>query len=338
MDQITNFQTSDFTSEIWGLAQGYKQTASDTRLGLPRALNKSLQKTPAGIANAAKKANQIKALEKAVPGIAKGMTRVQEMRDTREQGKKIKIVVSFAIIEGTKKPALCDWPITRQKNSKFLMFWAARINRGMVSFYAVESVSKYYNLAGDCLSDGTVFDLLCYFYKQRHITKAQFEAKKFDMMLVVKHTELARIGNEEYALSQSQDLALAQSENADMLREELINMYLGEAIHKEFFTTALECEVNVPDFRFNVDGAILGILEPLEPGHISAALGLPFKDFIATHYLLCSPVDKDALTAAIHAFTHFTIKYTGNALVFCDLQGLVSRKGIMMLIDPQSHS
>jgi hypothetical protein len=60
----------------------------------------------------------------------------------------------------------------------------------MVSFYAVESVSKYYNLAGDCLSDGTVSDLLRYFYEQRHITKAQFEAKKFDMMLVVKHTEL----------------------------------------------------------------------------------------------------------------------------------------------------
>jgi hypothetical protein len=109
-DQITNFQTSDFTSEIWGLAQGYKQTASDTRLGLPRALNKSLQKTPAGITNAAKKANQIKALEKAVPGIAKGMTRVQEMRDTREQGKKIKIVVSFAITEGAKKPALVPLP------------------------------------------------------------------------------------------------------------------------------------------------------------------------------------------------------------------------------------
>jgi hypothetical protein len=56
----------------------------------------------------------------------------------------------------------------------------------------------------------------------------------------------ARIGNEEYALGQSQDLALAQSENAGMLREELINMYLGEAIREEFFTTALECEVNVP--------------------------------------------------------------------------------------------
>ncbi|KAJ7864459.1 hypothetical protein B0H14DRAFT_3443512 [Mycena olivaceomarginata] len=101
-----------------------------------------------------------------------------------------------------------------------------------------------------------------------------------------KNVVYARIGNEEYALGQSQDLALAQSENAGMLREELINMYLGEAIREEFFTTALECEVNVPDFRFIVDGAILGILEPLDPGHISAALGLPFEDFIATRYLV----------------------------------------------------
>ncbi|KAJ7266486.1 hypothetical protein B0H12DRAFT_1010783, partial [Mycena haematopus] len=95
------------------------------------------------------------------------------------------------------------------------------------------------------------------------------------------------------------------------------------------------------DFRFNVEGAILGVLEPLEPGHISASLGLPFTDFIATRYLPCSPVDKaihkftgnencgdppgsDTLTAAIHAFTHFTIAYTDENLVFCDLQGNVS--------------
>jgi hypothetical protein len=166
----------------------------------------------------------------------------------------------------------------------------------------------------------------------------------------------ARIGNDEYALGQSHDLALPPTENARMLREEFTNIHLAEAIREEFFTTALECEVNVPgqnysshfnsicsptitDFRFNVDGAVLGVLEPLEPGHISASLALPFNDFIATRYLPCSPVDKaiqkftgngncgnppdrnDALTAAIHAFTHFTVLYTGEALVFCDLQG-----------------
>ncbi|KAJ7803090.1 hypothetical protein B0H14DRAFT_3884232 [Mycena olivaceomarginata] len=141
-----------------------------------------------------------------------------------------------------------------------------------------------------------------------------------------------------------------------MLREEFTNIHLAEAIREEFFTTALECEVNVPDFRFNVDGAVLGVLESLEPGHISASLSLPFNDFIATRYLPCSPVDKaiqkftgngdcgnppdqnDALTAAIHAFTHFTILYTGEALVFSDLQGLFNREGTMTLIDPVGKS
>ncbi|KAJ7910707.1 kinase-like domain-containing protein, partial [Mycena leptocephala] len=171
-----------------------------------------------------------------------------------------------------------------------------------------------------------------------------------------KNDVYARIGNEEYALGQSQDIALPTTENARMLRAELTNMYIGEVIRKEFLQCASDCDVNIPDFRFNLEGAILGVLEPLEAGHISASLGLPFQDFIATRYLPCSPVDKaiqkftgnadcgnppdhgDSLTAAIHAFTHFTLLYTGNGLVFCDLQGLFNREGIMMLIDPQSHS
>jgi hypothetical protein len=56
----------------------------------------------------------------------------------------------------------------------------------------------------------------------------------------------ARIGNDEYALGQSHDLALPPTENARMLREEFTNIHLAEAIREEFFTTALECEVNVP--------------------------------------------------------------------------------------------
>ncbi|KAF7346249.1 hypothetical protein MSAN_01852000 [Mycena sanguinolenta] len=364
----------------------------------------------------------------------------------------------------------------------------------MVSFYAVETATKYYNLDPTYLTGGTISDLLRHFYDQRHISKALFEAKKMDMMLVVKHDDLtlrstvilrprprlagvlevlrelqfvralaafsptlvsppesesgarnnvrqsawrrpavsqfarnppafidynfkrftvravgtdvlismakdaplekisvasdwkqglalassktknageihktgfigqgssknviyARIGNEEYALGQSQDLNLPPSENARMLREEILNMYLADAIREEFTTTALESEVNVPEFRFNVEGAILGVLEPLDPEHISASLGLPFTDFIATRYLPCSSIDKgiqkftgntdcgdppeDPMTAAVHAFTHFTILYTGSALVFCDLQGLANRQGTMMLIDPQSHS
>jgi hypothetical protein len=92
MEQIQTFQQSDFTSEIWELAQGYKQMASDTRLGLPRTLNANLQKTPAGMAHTVKKAG---------PGISKGATRLQEMKDKREQGKKVKMVIGMAVSEET---------------------------------------------------------------------------------------------------------------------------------------------------------------------------------------------------------------------------------------------
>ena len=100
--------------------------------------------------------------------------------------------------------------------------------------------------------------------------------------------------------------------------------------------------IHWPDFRFHVEGVVLGVLEPLEPGHISMSLGLPFRDFLATRYLPCGPSEqpvqkftgnadcgaapskKDAMTAAIHAFTHFTMKYSDEHLVLCDLQGEVS--------------
>ncbi|KAJ7207274.1 hypothetical protein GGX14DRAFT_396679 [Mycena pura] len=514
-EQIGNFQTSDFTSDIWELAQGYKRIASDTRLGLPRTLNQSLQKTPAGITSAASKLIKIKALDKALPGIAKGMTRIQEAKEMREQGKKIKMIITLGISEGLKRIVLVpsmrlvhnaqeDLPIFDVIGTVISLIQeahvkespeAAKIYRTMVSFYAVETTTKYFLLTQGNISDGTISDLLAHYFHQQHISKAQYEAKTINMMLVVKRERLfpdtgsrsalsssrhvparisgeesgnstssvtresfsskrlrnvrssawrlpapksqfarnpptfieytfkryevkvegtdvtlwmppnapaekvlvgsdwkaglsiknskttqntvqevyktsfvgqgsaknviyARIGNEEYALGQSQDITLPTAENARMLRAELTNMYIGEVIRKEFFQCASDCDVNVPDFRFNVEGAILGVLEPLEAGHISASLGLPsnFHDFIATRYLPCSPVDKavqkftgnadcgnppdhgDSLTAAIHAFTHFTLLYTGNGLVFCDLQGLFNREGIMMLIDPQSHS
>ncbi|KAJ6505038.1 hypothetical protein C8R45DRAFT_1181007 [Mycena sanguinolenta] len=513
-EQITIYQTSDFTSEIWGLAQGYKRMASDTRLGLPRALNTSLQKTPAGMTSMSKKLLQTKALERAVPGIGKGMTPVQEMKDARDQGTKIKITVTFAIAHVDKKAVvvpsvrvvhnaqedqqtfdvLCNIILLVQDTYGKEHPEAKPINRSMVTFYAIETTTKYFNIDPNYLARGTISDLLRHFYEQRHISKVLFEAKKIEMRLVVKHNDLfpdpafdnrfssssrtsrrtsiressrstlfspgvaseeresrarstvrqsawrrpapvsqfsrnppafieykftrftvhavgvdisismdkdapterilvasdwkqglalasdpqakntageiyktgfigqgssknviyARIGSEEYALGQSRDINLPPSENARMLREEIMNMYLGDAIREEFTTIALECEVNVPEFRFNVEGAILGVLEPLEPGHISASLGLPFMNFIATRYLPCSAIDKgiqkftgntdcgdppeDAMTAAVHAFTHFTISYTGSAFVFCDLQGLADRQGTMMLIDPQSHS
>lgn len=100
MEQIQNFQTGDLITEIWELAQGYKKTASDTRLGLPRVQNANLQKTHSGTVQAQKK---VQALERATPGISKGMTRIQEAKDKHEQGKKIKMIISLTTIEGTKK-------------------------------------------------------------------------------------------------------------------------------------------------------------------------------------------------------------------------------------------
>ncbi|KAJ7149434.1 hypothetical protein C8R43DRAFT_1192522 [Mycena crocata] len=171
-----------------------------------------------------------------------------------------------------------------------------------------------------------------------------------------KNVVYARIGNKEYAIGQSRDESLPPMDNTVMLRNELSTMLTAEFIRKEFVTCASDCDMGLPDFQFNVDGAFIGVLQPLEEGHISTSLGLPFLDFIATSYLPCStaergikkftgnadcgdpPADGDALMAAIHAFTHFGIIYTNQGLAFCDLQGMTNREGNMRLIDPQSHS
>ncbi|KAJ6515067.1 hypothetical protein C8R47DRAFT_1276176 [Mycena vitilis] len=510
VDQIQSHQTSDLTSEIWELAKGYKQIASDTRLGLPRTLNSNLQKTPAGAANV---------LRRAAPGVAKGpslakgSTRVQEMKDKREQGTKVKIVISMAISAETatgkaKAPQAVQVVrlvhIAKETDPVYETLdtvvglvsdcytkhfpAAAKIKRQMVSFHAVETSTKFYALPGKATTEGTVADLLLHFVESQHISKAQYEAKHLEVKLILAAKELfpdqygesvglssksrrpssarsstassssrsntntsqappprrsqglrasawrrptvephyarnpsgfieykftrfkveldgtsvvftsekdakvekilvasdwrearakkekgepthntgfigsgssknvvyARLGTHEYALAQAQDINLPESAHAEMLRDEMRNLALGEMIRKEFFSCAEDCSVQMPEFRFNVDGAILGLLEPLPSDHISKPLGLPFLNFLATPYLPCGPVDvaiqkftgnadcgeapKDELTQAIHAFTHFTMVYTRKDLVFCDLQGLYNRQGTMMLVDPQSHS
>ncbi|KAJ6632400.1 hypothetical protein B0H10DRAFT_1747774, partial [Mycena sp. CBHHK59/15] len=93
------------------------------------------------------------------------------------------------------------------------------------------------------------------------------------------------------------------------------------------------------EFRFNVTNAILGVLEPLDDTDIDADNTLPFKDFLVTRYLPCGPTDqpimkftgntdcgdppknRDPLTTAIHAFTHYNILLTEGNLLLCDLQG-----------------
>ncbi|KAJ7149433.1 hypothetical protein C8R43DRAFT_951913 [Mycena crocata] len=98
-DQISNFKTSDYTSEIWELAEGYKRTASDTRLGLPRTQNTSLRKTPSAL----RQAERLRALEKAVPGIGRGMTRVQQTKDKHNMAQKIKIIITMATSDHKNK-------------------------------------------------------------------------------------------------------------------------------------------------------------------------------------------------------------------------------------------
>ncbi|KAJ6622521.1 hypothetical protein B0H10DRAFT_1787910, partial [Mycena sp. CBHHK59/15] len=89
-------------------------------------------------------------------------------------------------------------------------------------------------------------------------------------------------------------------------------------------------------FQFNVEGAILGVLEPLNKSAAATDV-LPFMHFLATRFLPCGPVDvpvqkftgnidcgdppKDDLTMAIHAFSHYIIVFTDKSFVLCDLQG-----------------
>ncbi|KAJ7021739.1 hypothetical protein C8F04DRAFT_1313352 [Mycena alexandri] len=167
-----------------------------------------------------------------------------------------------------------------------------------------------------------------------------------------KNTIYARVGQEEYALGQAQDATLDHHSHLQMLRGELTNLHNGAMILKDFRELADECGVNLPPFKFNVDGAILGALEPFEGSGNNDVL--PLTHFLATRFLPCGVVDTpiqkftgnadcgaeptDHLTATVHAFSHYVPIFTDNELVLCDLQGIFDRKNIMTLIDPQSHS
>ncbi|KAJ7193216.1 hypothetical protein GGX14DRAFT_324517, partial [Mycena pura] len=111
----------------------------------------------------------------------------------------------------------------------------------------------------------------------------------------------------------------------------------------------------LPDFRFNVEGAVLGVLNPVPSITAPDSVLLPHSVFLATRYLPCGysdqPIQKftgntdcgevptDRLTTAIHAYSHWTIRYTNGCLAICDLQvGMRDRKGDMVLIDPQAHT
>ena len=85
------------------------------------------------------------------------------------------------------------------------------------------------------------------------------------------------------------------------------------------------------DFYFNFKDSILGMVaeESFGPLH--------FRQFIATPLLPFSTIDApvkkftgngelgdatDHITQAIHAFAHFSVVYSTENIVFCDLQGV----------------
>ncbi|KAJ6590935.1 hypothetical protein DFH09DRAFT_1273648 [Mycena vulgaris] len=223
-EQIQGFQASNFISEFWELAQGYKQTASDTHLGLPRTQNSNLQKThPASHSGSVRGQLHAKTLEKAIPGIAKGMTRVEEMKDTKARGKRIKMIISLAVNNGKKHIYIYITAVP--------FFWLVKISRVHVSFrsplYASSTIprnledlpiydfigtvvslvqeapakqfpkaakiyraAKYYCLSQSNLSKGTVSDLLLYYYNKRHITKIQCDVKSMELKFAVNHSAL----------------------------------------------------------------------------------------------------------------------------------------------------
>lgn len=91
IDQIMKHQTSESTSDIWELVKGQRQNVSQHRLGKPRAQNPSLLK-----AGAAKVSLRTAAgISTGLP-ITKGVQHLQELRQRREQGNKVKMIISLA--------------------------------------------------------------------------------------------------------------------------------------------------------------------------------------------------------------------------------------------------
>jgi len=105
----------------------------------------------------------------------------------------------------------------------------------------------------------------------------------------------------------------------------------------------------IPEFYFNFENSNFG---HIIPSPTSGSRPLPFSAFLATPLLPCGPLNPKIekftgngilgpadshIAKAIHAFVHFSVLYSQNSVLFCDLQG-PDRYGVMCLIDPQSHT
>lgn len=96
-----------------------------------------------------------------------------------------------------------------------------------------------------------------------------------------------------------------------------------------------KCLNEIIEFYFNFPSSIFG---ELVPSVSSQSRPLPYRHFLATPLLPCGDADpkikkftgndelgkaKDDMTKAIHAFAHFSVVYSHQNLLFCDLQGIV---------------
>ncbi|KAF8800443.1 hypothetical protein BYT27DRAFT_7117444 [Phlegmacium glaucopus] len=135
-----------------------------------------------------------------------------------------------------------------------------------------------------------------------------------------------------------------------VLEAEYKLLCLCDAFKNAFDEVACSAGVTtIPKFYFNFEASIFGKIIPTPT---SGSRALPHKYFLATPLLPCGPHDAkvqkftgngtigtadDHLTKAIHAFAHFSLVYSSNDVLICDLQGAPDRKGKMCLIDLQCH-
>ncbi|KAG6915402.1 hypothetical protein DXG01_011656 [Tephrocybe rancida] len=161
----------------------------------------------------------------------------------------------------------------------------------------------------------------------------------------------ARFNNKEYVLTQPIDEAMSEGDTKDILTDEfkLLCQCAGFKKHFDNYARA-NGVIGIPEFYFNFPSAILG---KLKPSLTSGSTIVLHKHFLATPLLPCgrfdSPIQKftgnddigDAstpMTMAVHAFAHFSLCYSMENILFCDLQGASDEKGVMCLIDPQAHT
>ncbi|KAG6835988.1 hypothetical protein H0H93_012470 [Arthromyces matolae] len=159
-----------------------------------------------------------------------------------------------------------------------------------------------------------------------------------------KRAIYARFRGKEFVLTQNSDEQTTPDEVKKNLSGEYEILALCDWFKQKFDEHAASRGVKtLPKFYFNYANSILGTLQALSSG----SCHLPFKDFIATPLLPCGPADpnvrkftgndnfgdaSDDMTKAIHAFVHFSMLYSQESILFCDLQGTLDSNGVMCLL------